>query len=76
MTVICIAIHTGSGEIDYGTIESDKVYTLESTMLVAQYIDDISIVKDNRVILTVSAIVGGWKQGNAERTYEIEARVG
>ena len=59
----------------YETAFNDYVFSYEKTTLIAQYIDDIELVKGSTMVLNVSATVEGWKTGTAERTYEIETRV-
>jgi prepilin-type N-terminal cleavage/methylation domain-containing protein len=65
-----------SDSMAYEVTVENYDFSFERTSLIAQYIDDdISLVKGNTVVLTVSSTVEGWKTGTAERIYEIETRV-
>jgi hypothetical protein len=63
-------------DMPYDTDIGDYIYSLEKTTLIAQYInDDISLVINETIVLTVTATVDGWKPGSAERVYKIENRL-
>ncbi len=60
----------------FETAVEDYIYSLVKTTLIAKFIDSsLSLVKNETVILNVSATIDGWKTGSAERTFIIENRV-
>ncbi len=62
--------------LPFETAVEDYIYSLVKTTLIAKFIDSsLSLVKNETVILNVSATIDGWKTGSAERTFIIENRV-